>query len=85
MEFDLRLFFLGHLFHFSELNFAVSSKPVILIGATSRLESLDFALRRPGRFGTEVCVDMPDERSRQWYVLFKIKIGRLCTMCLFFL
>ena len=38
--------------------------PVIVIGATNRPESLDPALRRPGRFDRTVAVPPPDRRGR---------------------
>jgi transitional endoplasmic reticulum ATPase len=37
---------------------------VIVIGATNRLESVDPALRRPGRFDREVEISVPNERGR---------------------
>lgn len=37
---------------------------VYVIGATNRLDSVDPALRRPGRFDAEVYVGLPDEASR---------------------
>ena len=37
---------------------------VIVIGCTSRLESIDAALRRAGRFDREICLCIPDTRSR---------------------
>ncbi len=44
---------------------------VIVIGATNRLETLDDALLRPGRFDKHVSVDLPDREGRQ-------KILNLC-------
>lgn len=38
---------------------------VLLIGATNRIESIDTALRRAGRFDKEICLGIPDEKSRQ--------------------
>ena len=40
-------------------------KPVLVIGATNRPDSLDPALRRAGRFDREICMGVPDERSRE--------------------
>lgn len=39
-------------------------KPVIVIGATNRPDSLDAALRRAGRFDREICLNVPNEISR---------------------
>lgn len=39
-------------------------KPVIIIGATNRPDSLDPALRRAGRFDREICLNVPTEESR---------------------
>ena len=44
---------------------------VIVIGATNRLETLDDALLRPGRFDKHVSVDLPDKEGR-------LKILKLC-------
>ncbi|KAL4066708.1 P-loop containing nucleoside triphosphate hydrolase protein [Scleroderma yunnanense] len=41
------------------------NKPVIVIGATNRPDSLDAALRRAGRFDHEVSMGVPDEEARQ--------------------
>jgi ribosome biogenesis ATPase len=40
-------------------------KPVIVIGATNRPDSLDEALRRAGRFDREIALGVPDERARE--------------------
>lgn len=37
---------------------------VLLIGATNRVEAIDTALRRAGRFDREICLGIPDESSR---------------------
>lgn len=45
-------------------------KPVIVIGATNRPDSLDPALRRAGRFDCEIGMGVPDEGGREEFVLF---------------
>ncbi|KAJ2347438.1 Ribosome biogenesis ATPase rix7, partial [Coemansia sp. RSA 2618] len=40
-------------------------KPVMLIGATNRPDSLDPALRRAGRFDREIAMAVPDEAARE--------------------
>ncbi|CAZ82793.1 unnamed protein product [Tuber melanosporum] len=42
-----------------------SGKPVMIIGATNRPDSLDPALRRAGRFDREICLNVPDEVGRE--------------------
>ena len=37
---------------------------VLVIGATNRLDSLDPALRRAGRFDREISLGIPDENAR---------------------
>ncbi|KAI5964374.1 RIX7 [Candida pseudojiufengensis] len=41
------------------------NKPVIVIGATNRPDSLDSALRRAGRFDREICLNVPNEFQRE--------------------
>ncbi|KAJ2743699.1 Ribosome biogenesis ATPase rix7 [Coemansia sp. BCRC 34301] len=41
------------------------NKPVMLIGATNRPDSLDPALRRAGRFDREIAMPVPDEAARE--------------------
>jgi ATP-dependent 26S proteasome regulatory subunit len=44
------------------------NKPVIVIGATNRPDSLDPALRRAGRFDHEISMGVPDEEARAKFV-----------------
>jgi transitional endoplasmic reticulum ATPase len=37
---------------------------VVVIGATDRIDLIDPALRRPGRFETEIEIGMPDKQTR---------------------
>lgn len=39
-------------------------KPVVVLGATNRPDSLDSALRRAGRFDREICLNVPNEDQR---------------------
>jgi transitional endoplasmic reticulum ATPase len=40
-------------------------KNVLVIGATNRVDALDEALRRPGRFDREVVIGVPDKQGRR--------------------
>ncbi|SCW01097.1 LAFE_0D05006g1_1 [Lachancea fermentati] len=58
-----------------ELSFEkTDGKPVIIIGATNRPDSLDPALRRAGRFDREICLNVPNEISRL-HILKKMSSG----------
>ena len=46
-----------------------NGKPVLIIGATNRPDSLDPALRRAGRFDREICLGVPDEVGREKSVI----------------
>lgn len=39
---------------------------VVVIGATNRLDTIDPALRRPGRFDREFLFGLPDKGVRDW-------------------
>lgn len=49
---------------------------IVVIGATNRLDSIDPALRRPGRFDREFLFSLPDQKVRH------IK-GHLCVSYIF--
>lgn len=48
-------------------------KQVIIIAATNKPESLDTALRQPGRFGKEIRFEYPDLNSRKTYIVMQLK------------
>jgi cell division protease FtsH len=48
-----------------ELDSAVRSAPVVVIGATNRADLLDPALLRPGRFDRTLTLDLPDLEARR--------------------
>jgi ribosome biogenesis ATPase len=39
--------------------------PVVVIGATNQVDSLDIGLRRAGRFDQEIPIGIPDEKQRK--------------------
>lgn len=58
------------LFHiiriYSDLSWdKTDNKPILIIGATNRPDSLDPALRRAGRFDREISLGVPDEQARE--------------------
>ncbi|EPQ28224.1 uncharacterized protein PFL1_04051 [Pseudozyma flocculosa PF-1] len=50
-------------------------KPVMIIGATNRPDSLDPALRRAGRFDHEIALGVPDEDGREQ--ILRVLAGKL--------
>lgn len=40
---------------------------IVVIGATNRLDSIDPALRRPGRFDREFLFNLPDQKVRNFF------------------
>lgn len=39
--------------------------PLVVIGATNQVDSLDIGLRRAGRFDQEIPIGIPDEKQRR--------------------
>ncbi|KAJ1558707.1 hypothetical protein HK096_006838 [Nowakowskiella sp. JEL0078] len=52
-----------------------NNKPVLIIGATNRPDSLDPALRRAGRFDREIAMGVPDELARMKLVIILEKLS----------
>lgn len=50
------------------------NKPVIVIGATNRPDSLDAALRRAGRFDHEISMGVPDQEARAQFVRLRFNL-----------
>lgn len=50
---------------------------IVVIGATNRLDSIDPALRRPGRFDREFLFNLPDQRVK--VVLFFLLLLCVCV------
>merc|ERR1712016_178147 len=48
----------------TEMDGFKENKGVIVVGATNRVDILDAALLRPGRFDRQVTVNLPDRRAR---------------------
>ena len=57
----------------SEMDGFDSSKGVVILAATNRLEILDHALLRPGRFDRRIIVDRPDLKGREEILKVHIK------------
>jgi ribosome biogenesis ATPase len=57
-----------------DLDWQKTGKPVVVIGATNRPDSLDPALRRAGRFDREIELGVPDEAGREQCVIFLISL-----------
>tara|TARA_R110002050_G_scaffold287079_2_gene438043 strand:+ start:77 stop:664 length:588 start_codon:yes stop_codon:yes gene_type:complete len=53
----------------NEMDGIESSPHVIVVGATNRVDMLDDALLRPGRFGEIVHIPYPDEQTREEILL----------------
>jgi len=61
----------------SEMDGFESNSGVIIIAATNRVDVLDKALLRPGRFDRQIFVDLPDLKERE--AIFKVHIKPLKT------
>ncbi len=59
----------------TELDGIRANKQVLVIGATNRLDMIDPALLRPGRFDKQIDVGLPDEKAR--LEIFKIHTKRM--------
>ena len=55
------------------------NKPIIVIGATNRPDSLDPALRRAGRFDHEISMGVPDDEARAKSVFVHFSLSILCA------
>ena len=61
----------------SEMDGFESNSGVIIIAATNRVDVLDKALLRPGRFDRQIFVDLPDLKERE--AIFKVHMKPLKT------
>ena len=67
----------------SEMDGFVSNEGVIVIGATNRKDNLDNALLRPGRFDSEIRVEVPDMKGRKEILeLYLSKIKHDGSVCI---
>lgn len=56
---------------------------IVVIGATNRLDSIDPALRRPGRFDREFLFNLPDKKVRSTETSILSFIGRHRTSLMY--
>lgn len=56
---------------------------VVVIGATNRLDSIDPALRRPGRFDREFLFSLPDREVGVWSSIVECLIQSLFLSAVF--
>lgn len=59
----------------TDLNQAENGDQVLVIGATNRPDSIDPAMRRAGRFDREICLGIPNVKSR--VQILKVVASRL--------
>jgi len=57
-----------------EMDGMVSNEGIIIVAATNRIDMLDDALLRPGRFDCHVSVDLPDKSGRE--AIFAIHLAK---------
>jgi len=58
---------------------------IVVIGATNRIDAIDPALRRPGRFDREFQFALPDKNVRATYSLLSNPFASINLVCLFIL
>jgi transitional endoplasmic reticulum ATPase len=57
----------------TEMDGMKKSEKVVVIGATNRVDGIDSALRRPGRFEREISVGVPDKEGREEILAIHLK------------
>lgn len=63
---------------------------IVVIGATNRLDSIDPALRRPGRFDREFLFNLPDQKVKVsvfniWRYICDSVMKRICPLRVHFM
>jgi SpoVK/Ycf46/Vps4 family AAA+-type ATPase len=58
-----------------QLDRIATAHQVVVLAATNRINSLDAALRRPGRFDREIEIGVPSERDRE--AIFNVYLRQL--------
>lgn len=53
-----------------DIAMTLQSNPILVIGATNRVDALDPGLRRSGRFDREISLGIPDEPARKQCVRY---------------
>lgn len=53
---------------------------IVVIGATNRLDSIDPALRRPGRFDREFLFSLPDKKVRNINTVYSGSVRTVVSM-----
>lgn len=53
---------------------------IVVIGATNRLDSIDPALRRPGRFDREFLFSLPDKKVRNINTVYGGSVRTVVSM-----